>query len=414
MQLFDKIKTEDASLRVTNDGYLVAMPRVARTGIQLYKGDEVGRPEMPTVKVMRPEAEIFSQDSLHSFAYRPLTNDHPPVPVTAGNWRKYSVGLTAGDVVRDGEFVRVPMALMDAAAIKAFKDGKAELSVGYTCDLKWEPGEHNGVQYDAVQTNVRANHIALVSAARGGEKLRFGDLLVEDDDLAQKGQAVLKEAIRQALDGDEATISALRNILKTGEKTMNDKTTVITVDGVKLEIGDTAAAIVNRTIQKYDEQVTDLKKDLSEKEKELEELRKKKEEVEKDSATKDAKITTLEAKVKDAEVTPDKLDAMVKDRAEVIGKAKAVLGDKLVVDGKTLSDIRRQVVSAKVGDAAKDWNEDQLHASFAALTADMKPGDTAVTDMNRAFAAPAAGAPGQGYTNYDKKLTDAWKQTPAA
>src|SRR5262245_27634856 len=36
----------DASskIRVTTDGYLVATPRFARTGIQIYNGAEVGRP----------------------------------------------------------------------------------------------------------------------------------------------------------------------------------------------------------------------------------------------------------------------------------------------------------------------------------------------------------------------------------
>ncbi|MBP2238095.1 hypothetical protein J2Z31_004622 [Sinorhizobium kostiense] len=44
-----------AGTRRTADGYLVADVRTARTGIQLYAGHEVGKPQMQVVKVYRPE-----------------------------------------------------------------------------------------------------------------------------------------------------------------------------------------------------------------------------------------------------------------------------------------------------------------------------------------------------------------------
>jgi hypothetical protein len=55
-----------AGTRRTADGYLVADVRTARTGIQLYAGHEVGKPEMPVVKVYRPEAQVFDTQSLGS------------------------------------------------------------------------------------------------------------------------------------------------------------------------------------------------------------------------------------------------------------------------------------------------------------------------------------------------------------
>jgi len=122
--------TDAASLAGTrrrNDGYLVADARVARTGIQLYAGYEVGKPEMPVVRVYRPDAEVFSRDTLASFAHRPVTNDHPEEPVTADNWREHAVGQTADEIARDGQFIRVPLMVADAATIKAIEDGKREL-----------------------------------------------------------------------------------------------------------------------------------------------------------------------------------------------------------------------------------------------------------------------------------------------
>lgn len=85
MLFTDKI-TMDGSRR-TGDGYLAANARVARTGIQTYLGREVGKPDMATVKVFRPESEVFHTDALRSFAHRPVTNDHPPEAVSAGTGR---------------------------------------------------------------------------------------------------------------------------------------------------------------------------------------------------------------------------------------------------------------------------------------------------------------------------------------
>ncbi|KSV69841.1 hypothetical protein D9M68_384920 [compost metagenome] len=66
-----------AGTRRTADGYLVADVRTARTGIQLYTGREVGKPEMQSVKVYRSADQVFDKASLGSYAHKPVTNDHP-------------------------------------------------------------------------------------------------------------------------------------------------------------------------------------------------------------------------------------------------------------------------------------------------------------------------------------------------
>jgi len=57
MHLTDTV--EIAGVRRTRDGYLVADARVARAGIQIYAGREVGRPDLDEVRVWRPEDEVF-------------------------------------------------------------------------------------------------------------------------------------------------------------------------------------------------------------------------------------------------------------------------------------------------------------------------------------------------------------------
>lgn len=470
LNIVDRISFDAATLKLTGDGYLVAQPRISRTGIQLYRGSEVGMKDKAVVRVYRPEEEVFHRDSMNSLAHRPLTNDHPSVPVTADNWKEFSVGQSGGDVVRDGEFVRVPMAFMDAKAIKDIKAGKKQLSVGYSCDLEFKDGvTPDGQAYDAIQTNIRGNHIALVKAARGGDRLTVGDAaslmplaidsaafakaakmicedhVEQDADLAEPkafiaadyalGDGVkvyvsaLNKAKAEATDsGDEAVATAIDSLLalvndhKPPERIV-PMAKIIVIDGVSVEFTtDQNAQIVQRAI---DALTTKLKDAEAEKEEGFKKFKKKEEEdaktiteltTAKDGLT--AQVATLTKTVEDSKLTPAKLDQLVADRAVVSGKAKSVLGDKLVVDGKTDAEIKRQVVDAKLGDKAKGWTDDQVSISFDTLTADVKPGDsTAVRDARVAFSQPGHhyaqdggnAAVEKALDKRDAHLADAWK-----
>ena len=378
---------KEDNIRYTQDGYLAVMPRVARTGIQQYRGKEVGRPDLDIVNIWRPEEQVFDADSLRSFAHKPITNDHPTVPVDAKNWRDHTVGMTDGEIVRDGEYVRVPMLIMDGGTINAIKDGKKQLSVGYGAELVWGKGQTpTGEFYDAMQSEIRVNHIATVKAARGGSKLSIGDGPVKE----------LPQQRRERM-----------------------STRIVDVDGVKIEMEDTEGSIVQRHMQRLNDEVSRQKViiDLFEKKKVEEEEEDKKKKQKQDAA--DAKITVLEQQLKDAvaasEITPAKLDALVRDRAVVVTKAKAVLADKLVIDGKSNEDIQRQVVDAKLGDAAKGWNGDKVTAAFDALTNDVKTNaaDAVANDFSRPGYV-GSNVKTTHYDNYDKSLGERWKNKDAA
>lgn len=319
MHLIDTVTLGDA--RTTADGYLVTDARIARTGVQVYSGREVGRPDLDQVRVYRPEAEVFARDALASFAHRPVTNDHPAEAVSAKNWKRHSVGMTGDEVARDGAFVRVPMVLMDAAAIAAVQGGKRELSCGYTCDLKFEAGTSpDGETYDAVQSSIRANHLAIVSAGRAGPECRIGD------EAEQEAPMTLK---------------------------------TVTVDGIPIEVTDQGATVI-ATLQKRLADAaaasatanTDHAKALAAKDADL--------------AKKDAEIDGLKAKVVDGAA----LDKLVADRAALVTVAKAIAKD-VKTDGLTDADIRKAVVTAKLGDAAvKDKPAAYIDARFDILAED--------------------------------------------
>ncbi|WP_353823756.1 DUF2213 domain-containing protein [Mesorhizobium sp.] len=58
MQFTDAVTV--AGTRRTEDGYLVAEARCVRTGIPVYAGDEVGKPELKTVRVYRGPDHVFA------------------------------------------------------------------------------------------------------------------------------------------------------------------------------------------------------------------------------------------------------------------------------------------------------------------------------------------------------------------
>ena len=320
MQLYDAVTVDDASVRTTRDGYLVADARIARTGIQHYTAGELGlegRNPRDVIRVYRPPEAVFDAQAMAGLAHRPLTNDHPPENVTADNWKKYSIGTVGGDITRDGDFVRVPLTMMDAGAISEFRAGKRQLSVGYTCELTMKDGvTPEGEAYDAVQSDIQGNHLALCHRARGGPELRIGDD-------TPKGE----------------------NPMRT-----------ITVDGIKVEVDDNAASIIDR----LQTQAKDSAAALADANTKVGELTA-------TISTKDGEIAALNKKVEDAVLTPEALDKAVQERSAVVAVAKSVLGDSFKADGQTVPAIKKAVVAQRLGDAAASMDDNGINGAYAVL-----------------------------------------------
>jgi hypothetical protein len=149
---------------ITEDGYLVDMPVVGRIGIQVYmNADGTMRREF------RPPEEVFNADSLASFENKPVTDDHPVTDVNAANARKLAVGIIKGPAIAQDTTITAPVTIYDQEVIdKILNGGKRELSLGYKVDLEETPGEWNGERYDAIQRNIRINHLAIVKRGRAG------------------------------------------------------------------------------------------------------------------------------------------------------------------------------------------------------------------------------------------------------
>lgn len=358
-----------AGMRLTSDGYLVAEVRCARTGCQTYIGAEVGLSDRDTVTVYRPERTVFDKASLATFAGKPVTMGHPAQPVTAENWRAHAIGSIGEDIARDGEFVRVPMTLMDAAAIRAVQDGTREISMGYTTAISIEDGvAPDGTAYQAVQTGtIRINHLAIVPKARGGETLRVGDGAdtwgVSPVPTAAKDSVMTDKALRTVVVGDEAvetTDAGARAIDKL-------KAQIVAKDAA---ISDAAKAHAD-TIAAKDEDIGKLKADLK--------------------AAQDA------AKVD--------IDQLVADRAALVDQVRAI-DAKIDPKGKSDADLRKAAVATRLGDEmVKDASDAEVLGMFKAVTKDARPADPVRQAMKDAPSPASAEAAHKAMTDH---LTSAW------
>lgn len=174
------MKFQDAAkisgTRITPEGYLVAEAFVARAGVQLYNGEELGRPELGVVAVYRSEDEVRAPAAMMTFSHKPITIGHPAVLVDQENWKDFAKGEISTEATWDGDRIKLPLIVKDAEAVGMIRDGLRGLSAGYMSDIAWGDGvTPNGESYQARQTNIRINHVALVNMGRAGEEFRIGD-----------------------------------------------------------------------------------------------------------------------------------------------------------------------------------------------------------------------------------------------
>lgn len=144
-------------------------------------------------------------------------------------------------------------------------------------------------------------------------------------------------------------------------------TKTITFDGLPLEVTDGAEA----AITKLQGQITKLTADKAQADGEVATLTT-------DKAKLEGEKVALEKQLKDA-TDPATLQAAASARATLINKAMSI-APNLVTDGKSDADIRKEVVSAKLGDDAKDFDDAKIEGAFASLTRDA-PTEDPVRDV---------------------------------
>lgn len=313
----------------TDEGFLKVPARISRTGIQDYLAIEMGltdRDPTDIVKIYRPEEEVFNDESLKSFGNKPVTNNHPPELVNPSNSKQFSVGMSGPEVVRDGMFAKTILHVTDGEAIKNIESGKVELSNGYTADIEWISGvTPNGDQYDAIQRNIKGNHIAIVERGRAGTACRVADNLPDI--------------------GDNVNMAK------------------ITIDGVDFEVSDQAAQAVG----KLQKRVTDAEEETQKK---ADEVKTKEDELEEEAAKAKKTEDSLKAQLDDATSkipTTETFDKLVAERTDVIDSVRKVFPE-IVWEGKDSDTLRKEAVAAKCPNVQLDSvSSDYINARFDML-----------------------------------------------
>lgn len=349
MFLSDKINI--GTKRVYSDeGFLQVPACISRIGVQTYTAIEMGlsdRDPKDVIRVFRPEEEVFAEESMLSFASKPVTDNHPPEAVTSKNSKKFTVGHSVPEVTHDNKFVNTTLHILDAATIAKIESGKVELSNGYSADIDWVAGiSPDGEQFDAIQRNIKGNHIAIVDRGRAGPTCSLAD---------------------------NSTPTKDENVMK------------IIIDGIGYEMPDQSAEAVAKLQKRLSDAEEELKKKDTEHEKEKEdteeEMKKKDEELEK------AKKDTEHAKSKVP--TSDALSKMVSDRAELIEKVHKIDQD-ITCDGKSDEELMKEVVSSKLPDFKLDSvSLDYIQARFDTIVETV--GSNSQRDLDDSFRKEAQG-----------------------
>jgi len=154
------------STHFTPEGYLIDRPIVTSVGIFEYNNSD------GTVRrELRLPEEVFAEESLASYQGKPVIITHDAGYVSKDNVQDENIGTILSKGYQDGDNVRAKIVIHNTDAMK--ECGLRELSLGYNLDIEETPGEWNGQRYDAIQRNIRVNHLALVQEARAGDQARL-------------------------------------------------------------------------------------------------------------------------------------------------------------------------------------------------------------------------------------------------
>lgn len=360
VQRYDSLQLVAGAV-IDTDGFMRDSPIVARTGVYEYRN-----PDGTIRREYRPADEVFASDALNSFRGKPITVLHPKKgKITAAN----AFGTAVGSILSDGYPKDEKYVACDIVIFAPDKIGKhRELSLGYRCDCEETPGvSPDGQAYDAIQRNIRINHLAVVPLARAGMKARLncdGDEIIESEGTQNMSkfkidgvehevpEAVANyiTALQSRADAAEAGLTATKETLAgvTASKTeLQTKLDAMTGerDGVQGKL-DAMTAERDSLKSKVDAAEADKKAAV-------------------DKAVEDTKKEVkeraeLEADAKKAKC--DKTDGM-DNKALKIAIIKAVRGDSLNFDGKSDDYVNAYYDSIR-GDIDSNAAGDQMRKIF--------------------------------------------------
>lgn len=330
---------------------------MTKVGVFPYLGRTIS-PELEPDKVymvLRPEEELTNIETLKSLENIPFINDHEMLG------KKFTPAEEKGIEGTTLENVKVNLPLI-TNDLKAYtervknlieKSNKRDLSLGYRCRYEITPGIYNGQPYDAIQRDIRFNHIALVDEGRMGSECRVTDNSIVydkldlqikeykmektftlDEDLKQE----LKEEIKKELlgDGEEVIEEKTEEVIDEEPKEEEKPATDEEIDKRKLidEIGGILKGKVDdeliRTIMQKAEELAYNPSEIGAND------------CNGTKTTDEEPAPTVEPKKEEKKEEGLSMDAAIKyiaKRDELVEKLKPVIGDNVNYNAMTIEQV---------------------------------------------------------------------------
>nr|DAZ12127.1 MAG TPA: hypothetical protein [Caudoviricetes sp.] len=212
-----------------NDFWYIKDNPLSKVGVFPYLGKQISSELEPDkiYQVYRPAEELLSEETINSFKLLPIVDDHTMLGTEPGMMPAEEKGVhgTSGSDVygKDGKLYG-DLKIYSETLKDEIEAGKKELSMGYFCDYELTPGTFDGQHYDAVQRNIRGNHIALVEEGRMGSDVRVMDRKITMDSMKEINSMVksAKRGNRRAFDEDVDKRELIREVMAIAAKPNED------------------------------------------------------------------------------------------------------------------------------------------------------------------------------------------------
>lgn len=336
------------------------------------------------IGIYTPRDVLFGQSVIDGFTASDVVMQHPKGnQLNSENYRDHIIG-TAKNVRADNGYLVADLTIKDKWAIEAIEhDDIKQISLGYAAELDMTAGQtETGQAYHGQWVGMVADHVAVVREGRCGDDCKIGDKQTVNTEQGMKVKIGNLEfdvgdntTLAQAITAQNAELDALK--------------------ASELKVGDQKFGLseINATQATIDKLVAD-NKALAE------------------------TNTELEAK----QTTPEQIEQLVADRVATISNANKI-DDKFVTDGKSVEQIKREVVASKadnvlvksiIGDNMADAEQVMIDATFKALlaTTDSKQVNAADNALNGLNKVPDS-QPMTAYDKYKAGLTTAHKGATA-
>ena len=202
---------------------------ISKVGVFPYSGGQIS-PDLEPDKiyqVYRPEEELADPETIESFKLIPWTDEHAMLGSEddglTGAERKGVHGVIGEDVYYEDGYLKGNLKIFSNKLAELIDSGKKELSIGYRCLYDIVSGVYNGVRYDAIQRQIRGNHVALVEEGRSGHDVAVLDhfkftfdtkgLVMADpikEEAKDEGEEMTMQEVVQMLKGIREELSAMK------------------------------------------------------------------------------------------------------------------------------------------------------------------------------------------------------------